>query len=160
MPVTLAREFLLGSEQFKARLRCFSRGDDQLRSSIVWLGPSGLRTCPPDTASILATTFFQPSLKFRNAVAFFGNIRQYEAGMHDTQPCAAIDFGESPGDNRVEARAILRIAIVPASPRVGQALVAYHFEHLTMNHAVPRAGRRRLEREARAFHGFKSRRLH
>jgi len=101
MPVTLAREFLLGSEQFKARLRCFSRGDDQLRSSIVWLGPSDLRTCPPDTASILATTFFQPSLKFRNAVAFFGNIRQYEAGMHDTQPCAAIDFGESPGDDRV-----------------------------------------------------------
>ena len=52
-----------------------SRGDDQLRSSIVWLGPFDLRTCPPDTASILATTFFQPSLKFRNAVAFFGNMK-------------------------------------------------------------------------------------
>src|SRR5258707_13754601 len=70
--------------------------------------------------------------------------RRHEAGMHETQPCAAIDLGESPGDDRVEARAILRIAVMPASPRIGQALVTHHLEHLAMDRAIPCAGRRRL----------------
>ena len=87
-------------------------------------------------------------------------LRQYEAGMHKTQPCAAIDFGESPGDDCVETRAILRVAVMPALPRVGQALVVDHFEHLAMDHAVPSAGWRRLEGEACAFHRRKSHRLH
>src|ERR1700722_875629 len=87
-------------------------------------------------------------------------LRRHEAGMHETKPCAAVDLGESQGDARVEARAILRIAVIAALPRIRQTLVALYFKPLTANHAVPRASRRRLIRKARAFDGLKSRRLH
>src|SRR6266481_5957682 len=45
-------------------------------------------------------------------------LREHEAGVYETQPCAAADPGESPGDDRVEARAIVPIiAVMAALPR-------------------------------------------
>src|SRR5271163_1132355 len=79
-------------------------------------------------------------------------LRRHETGMHEMKPRAAVDLGESEGDDRVEARAILGIAVISPLPRKRQTLVARYFKHLTANRAVPRAGRRRLKREARAFH--------
>src|SRR6266852_1226137 len=81
--------------------------------------------------------------------------------MHQAKLCATVDFRERQGDDRVEARAIICIcvAVVSASPGIAKALVWYHFEHLAMDHAVPRAGRRRLKGEARACRGFEPCRL-
>src|SRR5271154_6329725 len=47
-------------------------------------------------------------------------LRRHEAGMHETKPCPAVALGESHGDDRVEPRAVLRIAVISALPRERQ----------------------------------------
>jgi len=60
-------------------------------------------------------------------------LRQDKAGMHETQPGAAV---VSVQVTMLWRRAISRV-VMSASPRIGQTLVAHHFKHLAMNHAVP-----------------------
>src|SRR5882724_287480 len=69
-------------------------------------------------------------------------LRRTEAGMHQTDPGAAIDLAERPGDDRFQTRAVLGIGDVSAIPCVDQTLVRDHIQHLAMDHAVPFAGRR------------------
>ena len=59
---------------------------------------------------IRPTTSCQPSLKVRRVVAFFGSTKP---AWHETEPYAAIALGESPGDYRIDPRAVLRIALMP-----------------------------------------------
>src|SRR6202035_2842978 len=105
----------------------------------------------------LPTTFLQPSLIFLNAKSFFGFTKPECTRPSLVPPSTLVRVKGTIVSRR---RAILRIAVIAALPRIRQTLVALSFKRLTANHAVPRASRCRLIREARAFDGLKSRRLH
>src|SRR5260370_6466974 len=87
-------------------------------------------------------------------------LRRDEAGMDKAKARSVSRSRERPRDDSVQRRAVSDVFLVSAFPGIDEALLRRRLQHLAVNDAVPRAGRRRLKREALAGPGLEPSRLH
>src|SRR5260370_31032296 len=73
-------------------------------------------------------------------------LREHEAGVDKAKARAVCNPGKGPRDDRVQPGALADISLVSALPRIHEALIRHHLQHLPANETVPRTGEPGLQR--------------